>query len=366
MRDCQLKGPAITSRFPVAFPLPTFASRPSDSRRGVGPSSRSAYRALPPGPRRGLPRFARTSYDRGGCLLCPEDGGALPGWAGFPADACRIAAASPYAPLQPPIGGADRNETSVGGLGSSPVRSASRLWPPDGTGALGLLPELRTPPGTPATHVRPRPGHEHGPGTTPSILVEPPINVFTHMRATSRRKPVRSSPRPWPPDGTGALGLSPELRTPPTKSRRRTSGWGQAIEHGPGTTRSTSHRSSLQSASSLNACDLASHRLKAVTPVVLLVRGKSDSPTEAGARATLENSARHAVGCCKIDSLREPPIGTMSVALSPGQSSTVTCVGGSVVTIAAQRRSESTRNLGSHPAGACCAQGTRDVTVRPR
>ncbi len=65
-------------------------------------------------------------------------------------------------------------------------------------------------------------------------------------------------------------------------------------------------------------------------------------------------------------SLREPPIGTMSVALSPGQSSTVTCVGGSVVTIAAQRRSESTRNLGSHPAGACCAQGTRDVTVRPR
>ena len=44
-----------------------------------------------------------------------------------------------------------------------------------------------------------------------------------------------------------ALGLSPELRTPPTKSRRRTSGWGQAIEHGPGTTRSPSHQSILQS-----------------------------------------------------------------------------------------------------------------------
>ena len=147
MRDCQLKGPAVTSRFPAVFRLPAFASRPSDSRRGVGPSLRSAYRALPPGPRRGLPRFARTSCDRGGCLLCPEDGGALPGWAGFPADACRIAAASPYAPLQPPIGGADRNETSVGGLGSSPVRSASRLWPPDGTGALGLLPDASNPAG---------------------------------------------------------------------------------------------------------------------------------------------------------------------------------------------------------------------------
>jgi len=35
------------SRFPVAFPLPAFASRSSDTRRGVGPSSRSAYRAAP-------------------------------------------------------------------------------------------------------------------------------------------------------------------------------------------------------------------------------------------------------------------------------------------------------------------------------
>src|ERR1039458_419586 len=55
---------------------------------------------------------------------------------------------------------------------------------------LGFCLMLRTPPGTPATHVRPRPGPEHGPGTTLSIFVEPPINVFTHMRATSRRRPV--------------------------------------------------------------------------------------------------------------------------------------------------------------------------------
>ena len=38
-----------------------------------------------------------------------------------------------------------------------------------------------------------------------------------------------------------ALGLSFGVRTPPTKSRRRTPRWRQAIEHGPGTTRSTSH-----------------------------------------------------------------------------------------------------------------------------
>jgi len=66
------------SRFPVAFRLPALASWSSDSRRGVGPSLRSAYRAASPGPRRGLPRFAHTSCDWGGCLLYPEDGGALP------------------------------------------------------------------------------------------------------------------------------------------------------------------------------------------------------------------------------------------------------------------------------------------------
>ena len=73
---------------------------------------------------------------------------------------------------------------------------------------LGFCLMLRTPPGTPATHVRPRPGPEHGPGTTPSILVGPPINVFTHIRATSRRRPcgrlsrprtnTRTPPRPRP------------------------------------------------------------------------------------------------------------------------------------------------------------------------
>ena len=55
-----------------------------------------------------------------------------------------------------------------------------------------------------------------------------------------------------------ALGLSLGLRTPPTKSRRRTPRWGQAIEHGPGTTAQLTSVD-LQSGSSLNTCDLASH-----------------------------------------------------------------------------------------------------------
>jgi hypothetical protein len=64
------------SRFPAAFRLPAFASWPSDSRRGVGPSSRSAYRQCRTPT--GLPRLARTSCERGGRPLYPEDGGARP------------------------------------------------------------------------------------------------------------------------------------------------------------------------------------------------------------------------------------------------------------------------------------------------
>jgi hypothetical protein len=47
MRDGRLEGVAIVSRFPVAFRPPAFASRSSDSRRGLGPPSRSAYRTRP-------------------------------------------------------------------------------------------------------------------------------------------------------------------------------------------------------------------------------------------------------------------------------------------------------------------------------
>ncbi len=77
IRDDRLKEPTIMSRFPAVFRPPAFACRSSDSHRGIGPSLRSAYRPTT-GPRRGLPRSARTSCDRGGCLLYPEDGGALP------------------------------------------------------------------------------------------------------------------------------------------------------------------------------------------------------------------------------------------------------------------------------------------------
>jgi hypothetical protein len=78
IRDDRLKGPAIHVPVSAAFRPPAFASRSSDSRRGLPPSSRSAYRPEGRTPT-GLPRSTRTSCDRGGCPLYPEDGGALPG-----------------------------------------------------------------------------------------------------------------------------------------------------------------------------------------------------------------------------------------------------------------------------------------------
>ena len=62
------------------------------------------------------------------------------------------------------------------------------------------------------------------------------------------------------PDGTGALGLSPELRTPPTRSRRRTPRVGTGHR-----ARTWNYSLNITSAdppigSSLTTCDLASHR----------------------------------------------------------------------------------------------------------
>jgi NAD(P)-dependent dehydrogenase (short-subunit alcohol dehydrogenase family) len=78
-RTMVLEEAAILSRFPVAFRLPAFASRSSDARRGIGPSSRSAYRTRPPARTpTGLPRSARMSCDRDGSPLYPGDDGAHP------------------------------------------------------------------------------------------------------------------------------------------------------------------------------------------------------------------------------------------------------------------------------------------------
>ena len=146
------------SRFPVAFRPPAFASRSSDSRRGVGPSLRSAYR-IKIRTSTGLPRCARSSCDRGGCLLYPEGGGAL--------------LASPY---------------------RQPAPAALRR--------PALLPR--------------------------SSIPSAGVRMTRHQR---RFKPFTRPvcPSPVAPGWDGRPWVFPELRTPPARSRQRTSGWGQAM-----------------------------------------------------------------------------------------------------------------------------------------
>ena len=174
------------SRFPVAFPLPAFASRSSDARRGVGLSLRSAYR--PEGrTSTGLPRSARTSCDRGGCPLYPEDDGAHP--AGSPPRPAPAASQRPVPkprhnipPCEALLHGPSTGVTHVHPSGL-PLARAAGVEP----AALRLSPELRTPP-SPAAHVR-------GGDRPSSTDLELPLNshpsisnpVVHSMRATSRR-----------------------------------------------------------------------------------------------------------------------------------------------------------------------------------
>jgi hypothetical protein len=176
-------------RFPAAFRPPAFASRPSDTRRGVGPSSRSAYRtAAPPGPRRGYH--------------------------------------VPHA----------RAATGVGALSTPGTTVLTRT-------AYGL---------------RPAPAASRRPVPAPRSNV-PSARLGAH-EASTRVHAIHPSGLPLacsPRMERAPLDSPPELRTPPTHRRRRTSGWGQAAEHGPGTTLSTS--ADPPSRSHSKTCDLVSH-----------------------------------------------------------------------------------------------------------
>ena len=101
---------------------------------------------------------------------------------------------------------------------------------------------------TPGTTVLTRAGHDHQPASaapprlSPCTPPRPPSMRGSALRGInegSSNSPVRSSPRSTPPDGTGSA-----FSFPPSFARRpceqRTSGRGQATEHGPETRSTTS------------------------------------------------------------------------------------------------------------------------------
>ena len=130
-------------------------------------------------------------------------------------------------------------------------------------------------------------------------MFEPPINVFTHMRATSRRRPVRSSPRPRPPGWNG-----PPLGFPPSFAPRRPGAGRRTSRAGTGhRARTWNYTLNITSAdppigSSLITCDLASHRptgKRAERSIWRLLDHESGSPGNACWPARVRRSASTSV-----------------------------------------------------------------------
>ena len=88
------------------------------------------------------------------------------------------------------------------------------------------------------------------PAALPRLVLQPRSNIppceAPLDEASTRVQAIHPSGLPLArgrPDGTGRrLGFPPSFAPRRPGAGRRTSRWGQAIEHGPGTTRSTSHR----------------------------------------------------------------------------------------------------------------------------
>jgi hypothetical protein len=133
---------ASSSRFPVAFRPPAFASGSSFARWGVGPSLRSAdqtprYRM--PGPHRGchVPHtqdttgFGRPLYQR----RCSHSWNLL-----FRLPPAALQRPVATTPLEHPIHEASRNEASIRGSIVRPSGLPLTCRPQDGMQALGLEP----------------------------------------------------------------------------------------------------------------------------------------------------------------------------------------------------------------------------------
>lgn len=86
----------------------------------------------------GLPCSARARHDRGGCPLYPGTGGVPWPGLGPSASACRVPAASPAPRYHIPPAGLTITRHQRGFTCVHPSGLPLRLWPPDGTDALGL------------------------------------------------------------------------------------------------------------------------------------------------------------------------------------------------------------------------------------
>ena len=192
IQNDRVEDAAIVSRFPVAFPQPAFASRSSDSRRGVGRSSRSAYRRRQSafGPRRG----SRVPHARAatgvGATYTPRTA--------VPSRTEGRAQPAPAASRRPVL--APRSDIPPRGAllheASTRVQRFTRpVFPsplaPGWNGRPWAFPRASHPAVTGGARRGWGQAIEHGPETTLTTSAEPPILRVHSLRATSRRT-VRS------------------------------------------------------------------------------------------------------------------------------------------------------------------------------
>ena len=123
----------------VGHPVPPVGFRPSHDRP-TEPRSRVRTPT-------GFPRSAHARCNRGGRPLYPEASGVHATDVGSPVAACRLCQRpGPTTRIFLPSFRAHDHEASTGVHLRSPVRSSPRpVAPPDGTGALGLVPRASHP-----------------------------------------------------------------------------------------------------------------------------------------------------------------------------------------------------------------------------
>jgi hypothetical protein len=126
-RGCPPGAAAFPPQLPAAFRRAGIRLLGIQSRRGIAPLSRSAYRAVTTRTPAGFPRFAHTRHGRGGCPLYPETSGVPTTDSHCPVAACRLfPRPGPITPVLIPSPRARNNEASTGIHSRSPLRSSPR------------------------------------------------------------------------------------------------------------------------------------------------------------------------------------------------------------------------------------------------
>jgi hypothetical protein len=169
----------------------------------------------------GFPRSACARCDRGGCPLCPGDGGVHTADQVPPAAACRFAAASPAPRSDIPSPGLTLTRRHQGFAHAHPSGLPLTCDPRTGRGSLGLNPELRTPP-LPATHVRAGTGPNTGPSYATNITDLHPRSHSPHATSCRTTWKVLLNSHGYGPQQSTSLPIRGTFQPFNTPSRRST------------------------------------------------------------------------------------------------------------------------------------------------